>query len=255
MYRMVVLCYGLLAYLCFLGTFLYAIGFVWNFLVPKSIDSGTASSLTQAIAINSLLLSMFAIQHTIMARPGFKERWTRIVPKPMERSTFVLATCFVLCLMYWQWRPITSAIWRVDDPTWRTVLYAISGLGWMIVLYASFLIDHFDLFGIRQVWLFYRGVPYTHPVFKTPLLYRLVRNPLMLGFLIAFWATPDMTGGHLLFCLLTTGYIFVGISFEERDLRRILGKEYMTYRMNTPMILPMLKNRTPRAAEASINEN
>ncbi|RIK69352.1 MAG: hypothetical protein DCC65_01010 [Planctomycetota bacterium] len=255
MQRVIFLAYGSFAYLCFLGTFLYAIGFVWNVGVPKSIDSGPQSPLPTAILINSVLLGLFAVQHTIMARPQFKVMWTRIVPKPIERSTFVLATCVVLNLMYWQWRPITSTLWHMEESALRLLLFSVSGLGWLIVLYASFLIDHFYLFGLRQVWLHFRGQAYIHPAFKKPPLYRLVRNPLMLGFLIAFWATPDMTGGHLLFCIMTTGYIFVGITFEERDLSSILGADYRDYRERTPMIIPFLRKGAERALEADSGAN
>lgn len=250
MQRVIFLAYGSFAYLCFLGTFLYAIGFVWNVGVPKSIDSGPQSPLPTAILINSVLLGLFAVQHTIMARPQFKVMWTRIVPKPIERSTFVLATCVVLNLMYWQWRPITSTLWHMEESALRLLLFSVSGLGWLIVLYASFLIDHFDLFGLRQVWLHFRGVEYTHHKFQTRALYKYVRHPIMLGFVVAFWATPEMTVGHLLFAVMTTGYIIVGIQFEERDLLSFLGEDYVTYRRQVPMLLPIPGKRAAREEKA-----
>jgi protein-S-isoprenylcysteine O-methyltransferase Ste14 len=241
MQRTLILLYGLIAYACFLVTFLYAIGFVGNLLVPKSIDSGAEGPIGLAILVNVALLGLFGVQHSIMARPEFKARWTKIIPKAAERSTFVLLTCIILGLTYWQWRPITSVVWDVEAPALRTALIGLSWLGWLIVLYATFLIDHFDLFGVRQVILHYRGILYTHRPFAERSLYRLVRHPLMLGFLVAFWATPTMTMGHLLFAGVVTAYVLVALQLEERDLVRQLGDDYVRYQQRTSMILPLPK--------------
>jgi protein-S-isoprenylcysteine O-methyltransferase Ste14 len=235
--------YGVVCYAVFLVSFLDAIGFVEGILVPKAINDGTPVAVPRAVLINVLLLSLFAVQHTIMARPGFKKWWTRFVPKPIERSTFVLVASLVLLLIFWQWRPIPMVLWHVEHPVGRFLLEGLSFAGWALVLYASFLIDHFDLFGLRQVFLHLRKRAYSHPAFASPPLYRLVRNPLMLGFVVAFWSTPYMTAGHLLFAAVTTGYILVGIQFEERDLARILGADYLRYRERTPMLLPFPRKR------------
>ncbi len=251
MKRTIYLIYGVLCYFAFFGTFLYLIGFVEGAFVPKGIDDGVAAPFGQALLINALLVALLGVQHSTMARPGFKKWWTQIVPKPIERSTYVLITSALFCLIFWQWRPITDVVWYVEHSTARTTLIAISLLGWAMVLYASFLIDHFDLFGLRQVWLYYTGRPYVHPSFKRPLLYRFVRNPLMLGFLIAFWCTPNMTGGHLLFCVLFTTYILVGVSLEERDLERLLGEDYRRFRAQTPMLLPWPRKQSAAESQSS----
>jgi len=245
--------YGAVVYVVFLATFSYMIGFVGNLVVPKSIDTGEAGPTGLAIVVNALLLSLFAIQHTIMARPGFKAWWTKIVPAAIERSTFVLVTCIVLILMVWQWRAMPEIVWSVESTMGRYLLFGMFAGGWALVLYATFCIDHFDLFGLRQVVLHLQGKNYTHPGFAMPWLYKMVRNPLMLGFLLAFWSTPVMTQGHLLFSILVTGYVFVGIQFEERDLLKALGEQYRLYRARTPMIFPFPKRSAPVPAAVSVD--
>lgn len=236
--------YGAASYILFLGTFLYLIGFVGNYLVPKSIDSGAEGPVGQAVIINVALIALLGIQHSIMARPRFKVWWTSFVPKPIERSTFVLFTNLILLFLVWQWRPMTAIVWQVDHSIARALLMGLSFGGWALVLYSTFLIDHFDLFGMRQVFLHLRGRPYAPVPFATPLLYKLVRNPLMLGFVTAFWFTPVMTQGHLLFAIVTTAYILVGISLEERDTAEELGESYQRYRANTPMLLPWPRKKS-----------
>ena len=250
MKRSLIFAYGLLAYAAFLVTILYAIGFVGNFVVPKSIDTGETGPIWLAVLINVGFLGLFAIQHTIMARPAFKRWWTRIIPAAAERSTFVLIASAILLMMFWQWRPISTVVWNVDTPALRFALIAVSMVGWAIVLYSSFLIDHFDLFGLRQVVLHLRGREYGQKPFTERSLYRMVRHPLMLGFLIAFWATPTMTAGHLLFALVTTGYILIGTRIEERDLVGHLGEAYVEYRRRTPMLVPL---KVPSARVSAIS--
>lgn len=240
MKRILSLAYGALAYTCFLGTIVYAIGFVGNMMVPKSIDTGASAGTAEAILVNMALLSLFAVQHSGMARPGFKKMWTRIIPQPIERSTFVLATCVVFGMLFWQWRPLPEVVWQVEDPLGAAALTAISLGGWMMVVLATFMIHHFDLFGLRQVYLHFRGYNYRELGFRAPGFYRYMRHPIMAGFLIAFWVTPVMTMGHLLFAAVTTGYILVAIQLEERDLMRFFGDRYRLYRDQVPALLPRL---------------
>jgi protein-S-isoprenylcysteine O-methyltransferase Ste14 len=237
--RLLIMFYAIASYTVFLVSSLYAVGFVGNYLVPKSIDRGGATSLSEAIVVNLLLLGLFAIQHSIMARPAFKQWWSRIFPVACQRSTYVLLSSLILLLLFWQWRPIPIPVWRIDGiAAW--VLIGVQGLGWMIVFASTFMIDHFDLSGLRQAFFALRGAEVPGQSFRTPLLYKIVRHPLMLGFLLAFWATPEMTAGHLLFALMTTAYILVGLQFEERDLIAEFGTTYQQYRRRVPMLLPRL---------------
>jgi methanethiol S-methyltransferase len=242
--RVATFIYGVLCYLIFFGTFLYAIGFIGNVMVPKSIDSGRMAPLGEALLINAALLTLFAVQHSTMARPWFKRMWTRIVPKQIERSTYVLLSSLALILLFVLWQPIGGVIWKVEQPALSAGLYALFAMGFLLVLVSTFLINHFDLFGLRQVYLYLRGKPYTQLRFGTPILYQHVRHPLYLGWLFAFWATPTMTIAHLVFAIATTAYIFLAIQFEEKDLIDAYGDDYKRYKQNVPMIVPVRLGRS-----------
>jgi protein-S-isoprenylcysteine O-methyltransferase Ste14 len=237
--------YGLAAYLVFFGTILYAIGFVTGLIVPKTIDTGTVVPLAEALIVNLLLMTLFAVQHSVMARKQFKQWWTQYVPKSVERSTYVLLASLALILLFWQWRPIPTVVWQVADPQLALAITGVSMIGWVLVFLSTFLINHFELFGLHQVVNNLAGRPMPPVRFKTPVLYKVVRHPIYLGFIIAFWIAPVMTMGHLLFAAVTTAYIFVGIALEEHDLIELFGDEYRNYRRRVAMIVPFLGGRTP----------
>jgi methanethiol S-methyltransferase len=239
--RIAAFLYGLVAYAVSFGTICYAIGFVANLVVPKTIDSGPVGPLAESIVINLVLMTVFAVQHSVMARRQFKEWWTRYVPKPVERSTYVLFASLALILLYWQWRPIPTVLWQISDPTAATALLALSLLGWVILFASTFMINHFELFGLHQVANNLSGRPSPEQKFRTPLFYKVVRHPIYLGLVIAFWATPTMTAGHLLFAAVTTAYIVVGIFLEERDLVEVFGDDYRRYKAKVAMLLPWWK--------------
>jgi methanethiol S-methyltransferase len=238
MNRLIALVYGMACYAFFFVTFLYTIAFVEDFPVPRTIDAGLRAPMTEALVVNMLLMALFAIQHSVMARPQFKAWWTQYVPKPVERSTYVLFATILLALLCWQWRPIPAVLWHVSDPLGAAILTGLSMVGFLLVLSSSFLINHFELFGVHQVVnnLARRTMP--APRFHTPLFYKFVRHPLYLGFIIAFWVTPTMTAGHLLFATVTTAYIFIGMLLEERDLEDVFGDDYRRYRQRVAMIVP-----------------
>lgn len=253
MTRLTVFLYGAVCYLIFFATFAYAIGFVGNVLVPKSIDSGTPGAFWPSLLINLGLLGVFGIQHSVMARPGFKRWWTKLVPKPIERSTYVLFASVALILLFWQWRPLPEIVWSVEHQAGRTVLWSLFGLGWGLVLVATFMISHAHLFGMRQVYDYLNRRHLWEPGFQTPGLYGHMRHPIMTGFFIAFWATPDMTVGHLIFAIVTTSYILVALKLEEHDLMAAFGERYAAYRRRVPMFIPRLRS-SPAADVLSSKE-
>jgi protein-S-isoprenylcysteine O-methyltransferase Ste14 len=230
--------YGLVAYALFLIAILYGIGFVGNVIVPKGIDDGAILARSTAITLDILLLLLFALQHNVMARPWFKDWWAKYVPRPIERSTYVAAASLILLLLYWQWQPLPEHVWRVSNAYGRGLLWTTYFAGWACVFFSSFVIDHFELFGLRQVWFYLWGWEYASASFSERSLYRLVRHPLMLGFIIAFWSAPTMSQGRLLFAVVTTAWILIAIQIEERDLARFLGEQYHEYRRRTPMLVP-----------------
>lgn len=246
--------YGVVVYCLFFVTFLYAIGFTGNLLVPKTIDSGNAGPLVPALVIDTLLLGLFAIQHSVMARPAFKRWWTRFVPHAVERTTYVLLASLVLVLLFWQWRPIPAPVWSVTNPAGVLAIQVVFWLGYGLVLLSTFLLNHFELFGLRQVWARLSGRELPAPQFRTPFLYKRTRHPLYLGFLLAFWAAPTMTAGHLLFAVATTGYILIGIWLEERDLVDLFGDQYRRYREQVSMLIPLpgRKARPEAKAQAEV---
>lgn len=250
MKRIIAFIYGLISYVLFLGAFLYAIVFVGDFLVPKTINTGMETPFMQALLINLALLSVFALQHSIMARPGFKRWWTQFVHPAIERSTYVLLSSLALILIYWQWRPMTTIVWEIQNEIAALAIEGIFVLGWLIVLLSTFMINHFDLFGLKQVYEYLKKLPPKPIPFKMYALYGLIRHPLMFGFIIAFWATPVMTVGHLVFSITTTLYILVAVAFlEERDLRKEHGEQYVRYQKEVPMLIPFTKRKKGKGAE------
>ncbi len=244
MKKVIILIYGALAYIIFLIAFLYAIGFIGNIYVPKTIDSGIEPSVIIAILTNTILLSVFALQHSIMARPAFKKWFTTIISPAIERSTYILLSSLALLLIYWQWQPITTIVWEAESKVAINILTGIFFLGWIIVLLSTFMINHFELFGLAQIFDYLKNKQTPNPKFQTNYFYKIVRHPIMLGFLIAFWATPTMTVGHLLFTIVTTIYILIAVKYlEERDLKKIIGEQYETYQKEVPMLIPFTKRQ------------
>lgn len=258
MRKLAVLAYAVVAYAIGFASLVYLIGFLANVAVPRSIDSPRTGPLWTAVAVDVGLLLVFSVQHSVMARPGFKRQWTRVVPPAAERATYVLFSAIALALLYWLWQPIGGVVWDVTNSAGRAVLYGGLGLGWLIVLGVTFIINHFDLFGLRQAWLYFRGRPYTGMRFITPGPYRFVRHPLYVGWLLFFWCTPTMTAAHLLFAVLTTAYILVAIRYEERDLQDAFGAEYAAYRRRVPALVPLPCRRADegegRGDEAPVGE-
>ncbi len=252
MKRNLIFLYGTVSYLLFFAVFLYSIGFIGNFAVPKSMDSPGEGPWLTALLIDLGLLTLFAVQHSVMARPAFKRVLTKVIPQAAERSTYVLMSSVALAILFWQWRPLGQTIWRVDGSLGSLVLYGGFAFGWALVLAATAVINHFELFGLRQVWLNLKGQPYTNLPFSTPFLYRIVRHPLYVGWLLVFWSTPVMTATHLVFALVTTVYILVAIQFEERDLMAV-HPEYASYRRQVPMIVPTMPRQVtiPRSVRSS----
>jgi methanethiol S-methyltransferase len=250
MKRLPIFLYGIASYAVFFAVFLYAIGFIGNLWVPKSMDSPRDVSLTTALLINLGLLGLFAVQHSVMARPAFKRWWTRVVPPEAERSTYVLFSSLCLIALFWFWQPMGGVIWDMGAPAGKTTMYVVYAAGWALLLYSTFLINHFDLFGLRQVWLHLRGKPYTTVPFRSPWLYRQVRHPLYVGWLMIFWATPVMTVAHLVFAIMTTAYILVAIQFEEHDLIAA-HPEYAEYKKQVPALIPFTKRRATEKARVA----
>lgn len=244
MFRTFALIYGLANYALFLLVSIYAVGFVGGFGTPTTLAGPRSESFASALMIDGLLIGLFGLQHSVMARPGFKRWWTRLVPEPLERSTYMLFTCAALGLLFWQWRPLGITVWEIEQPLLRGALWTLFAAGWLAVVGVSHLINHYDLFGLRQVWLYYQGQPYQQLPFSTPGPYRLVRHPLYVGWLIAFWCTPSMSLAQLVFALGMTVYILIAIRFEERDLMQFHAG-YAAYRQQTPMLLPRLFGGSP----------
>ncbi len=253
--RLLVFVYGVVSYAAFFLTFLYAIGFIGNMYVPRSLDSAARAPFWQALLIDTLLLGVFAVQHSAMARPAFKRVLTRFIPEPAERSTYVLLSSIALALLFAYWQPLGGVLWNVASPAARTAVNVIYGFGLALVLVSTFLINHFDLFGLRQVTLYLMGRPYTHLAFRTPLFYRYVRHPLYVGWFISFWATPTMTGAHLLFAVMTSVYMLMAIRWEERDLIMVHGAKYQNYRESVPKLIPSVAPYRPEASEPAARRN
>jgi protein-S-isoprenylcysteine O-methyltransferase Ste14 len=250
--RVAVFVYGVASYGVFFATFLYSVGFIGNLVVPKTMDSPSRMPFLYALGVDLLLLGIFAVQHSVMARPWFKRAWTRIVPEPAERSTYVLLSSLALIALFAFWQPLGGTVWNIENPTARLIMYQLFGLGFGMVLIATFLINHFDLFGLRQVWLYLIGKPYTQLTFRTPLFYKYIRHPLYVGWFMAFWFTPTMTGAHLLFAVMTTAYILMAIQWEEKDLVDAHGEQYIQYRDSVPMFIP--NGSTARIVVAEANQ-
>ena len=251
MKKTIFLLYGIIAYVVFLATFTYAVGFVSTILVPKHIDSTPRSPLGYAFMINAALLTLFAVQHSVMARPAFKRWWTKIIPEPIERSTYVLLASACLLLMFQYWEPMGGVVWEVESASLQVVLKGLCLFGFFIVLISTFLINHFDLFGLRQAWFYFTGKKYEHLPFRTPFFYQYVRHPLYLGFMIAFWATPTMTVAHLFFAIMTTAYMVTAIQFEENDLVHTFGSKYQEYKKSAPMLIPFMKIKKRKGISSS----